>query len=59
MHQAPGGKSVLKEVNAAGGIDTLRIYDPSDSPLSIGRMRSMFGDMREQFRVPGAHAHAV
>lgn len=47
MHQAPGGKSVLKEVNAAGGIDTLRIYDPSDSPLSIGRMRSMFGDMRE------------
>lgn len=47
MHQAPTGKSVLKELKQGGDIDTLLIYDNSESPVTIARMTQVFDDMKE------------
>ncbi len=47
MHQSPEGVSVLKEINAGGGVDTLRMYDNSDPSVSIARMKRVLDDVRE------------
>ncbi len=47
MHQAPTGKSVLKELLPDGTIDTLLIYDNTASPVTIGHMTRVLDDMAE------------
>lgn len=45
MHQAPTGRSMLKELHTDGSIDTLLVYDDSESPVTISRMTQIFDDM--------------
>ena len=46
MHQSSKGRSVLKEINAKGNIDTLLIYDDAEPAVSIARMTRVFDDMK-------------
>ena len=46
MHQSSKGRSVLKEINTKGNIDTLLIYDDAEPTVSIARMTRVFDDMK-------------
>lgn len=46
MHRDSKRQSVLKEITAAGTVDTLLVYDDADPAVSIASMERCFSDMK-------------